>query len=235
MLSQLTNSTTAPPIALLVDHDADTRELYSDFLTINGYAVDHADDGREALARVVAQRPDVIVTETALPLLDGYHLVELLRHDGATKTIPIIVVTADAFPADVDRARAAGADAVLLKPCLPETLLKVIAEIREQSRQLRHRASALRDKAEAQLLRSQRLVARSERLSKRFLRYSTAAPPVPPPALICPECDSLLQYANSQIGGVNETQSEQWDYFTCSTGCGSFQYRHRTRKLTRIK
>jgi hypothetical protein len=44
----------------------------------------------------------------------------------------------------------------------------------------------------------------------------------------------MLTYERSHIGGVSERNSEQWDYYECPSGCGTFQYRQRTRKLRRV-
>jgi hypothetical protein len=71
-------------------------------------------------------------------------------------------------------------------------------------------------------------------LKKAHLRGDTVAPPTEPPSLVCPECDRLLRYRRSHIGGVSSRYSEQWDYFECEAGCGSFQYRQRTRKLRKV-
>jgi hypothetical protein len=66
------------------------------------------------------------------------------------------------------------------------------------------------------------------------VRVETDAPPAAPPSLVCPACDKPLVYARSHVGGVNARSSEQWDYFDCPSGCGTFQYRQRTRKLRRV-
>ena len=52
--------------------------------------------------------------------------------------------------------------------------------------------------------------------------------------LVCPNCGHALDYRRSQIGGVSARNSEQWDYFDCAMGCGTFEYRQRTRKLRRV-
>src|SRR5262249_50861198 len=108
---------------LLVDGDADTCALYSEYLRLHGFSVDQVQDGRQALAKAITQPADVVVTETRLPGIDGYRLMELLRSDRETSTLPIIVVTGEA---DVARAHAAGADVVFVKPCVPEMLLEAI-------------------------------------------------------------------------------------------------------------
>jgi hypothetical protein len=69
-------------------------------------------------------------------------------------------------------------------------------------------------------------------LSRVHARRETTEPPLPPPTLVCPNCDHPLRYTKSYVGGVSAKQPEQWDYFECS--CGTFQYRHRTRRLKPI-
>jgi len=68
-------------------------------------------------------------------------------------------------------------------------------------------------------------------LSRVHERRATSVPPLAPPALVCPACDAPMTYVTSRIGGVSERHPEQWDYFVCEHGCGTFQYRQRTRKL----
>jgi CheY-like chemotaxis protein len=124
--------TTRSQRALIVDGDEDTRELYQALLVPRCYSVEHATNGREALAQAILHPPDVIVMETRLGGVDGYCLCELLRADRDTKSVAIVVLTADARPASLERARRAGADVVLTKPCLPEVLLTEMDRVRQQ-------------------------------------------------------------------------------------------------------
>jgi hypothetical protein len=71
-------------------------------------------------------------------------------------------------------------------------------------------------------------------MSRTHLRGETDLPPSSPPDLICPDCDRPLEYKSSQVGGVSERNAEQWDYFSCTAGCGMFQYRQRTRKVRKV-
>ena len=92
-------TTTAPrpaesKVALLVDRDEDTRQMYAEFLEPCGWTIEQAADGGDALAKVLAHRPSVVVTETRLPVVDGFELCERLRREPSTQSIPIIVVTA---------------------------------------------------------------------------------------------------------------------------------------------
>jgi CheY-like chemotaxis protein len=219
------------PLTLLVDRDSDTRELYGYYLTAHGQRVSEANDGRQALAKAITELPDFIVTETRLDGFDGYRLCELLRSDRDTSLIPIIILSGDARPDDVARAKAAGADSVLAKPCLPERLFAEMRQLRERGRDVRARSVVLRAQAEQVIQKSSAALARASRLNKMHERYSSTVPPQAPPALMCPVCENMLKYDRSFVGGVNGRQPEQWDYFECSYGCGRFQYRHRTRKI----
>src|SRR5439155_14738543 len=92
------------PLALLVDRDPDTRKMYAEYLRLSACDVDEAEDGREALAKAIARHPDVIVTETRLPGINGFDLCLLLRRDPSTTRISIVFVTGDVFEADLRRA-----------------------------------------------------------------------------------------------------------------------------------
>jgi two-component system cell cycle response regulator DivK len=227
-----------PLLALIADRDEETRRIYAEYLTLSDYRSEQAEDGRDALAKVFSRHPDIVITETHLPGISGFDLCVLLRQDTATRGIPIVMVTGAAFAADVQRAETAGADAVLSKPCRPETLVAEIQRLVQLSAELRERSRAARERLHGQLTRSGTLLDRSRTrrtmLSSAHTRHDTTTPPIAPPALICPECAQPLRYVRSHIGGVTAQNSEQWDYFECTGGCGTFQYRERTRKLRRV-
>jgi CheY-like chemotaxis protein len=118
------------PIRILVaDADADTRSLYGEALTYVGCDVVDAADGRDALVRALTHRPTVVITAARLPVFDGCALCEVLRRDAMTRTVPILVVTGETRPAELNRAIAAGADAILIKPATPDALLKEIQRL----------------------------------------------------------------------------------------------------------
>jgi two-component system, cell cycle response regulator DivK len=224
---------------LLVDGDSDTRQAYGAYLRPLSVELDEAADGREALAKALARPHDIVVTDTLLPGINGYELCQLLRRDVATRATPIIVVTAEAVATNLERARRAGADQVIVKPCLPDQLLTEIRRLVRRSSELRQQSQQIRARLATQVARSQaiqtRLEAKGRRaLSRVFSREDTTTPPAAPPNLVCPMCDQPLQYRSSHVGGVSERHREQWDYFECPNGCGNFQYRQRTRKLRRV-
>jgi CheY-like chemotaxis protein len=217
------------PIALIIDQDADTRQLYSHVLVAARFEVEEADEGREALAKALSSHHDVIVTETRLPGIDGCQLCGLLRRDPATRNIPILVVTGEAHPREIERAERAGANAVLVKPCLPEALLAAIRHAMAAADADGSTMTAIEHAPGVPLLDGRGLTK-----SRAYARGHTIAPPHAPPVLVCPTCDQPLVYQHSYIGGVSAAHPEQWDQFECRAGCGTFQYRQRTRQLRRL-
>jgi CheY-like chemotaxis protein len=230
----------APTRALLVDRDADTRQMYGEFLRQSFDEIEEAEDGREALAKALARVPDVIVTETRLPGITGYELCRLLRQDALTRPIPIVVVTGDAFETAIARAQHAGADSVLVKPCLPEQLANEISRVLSGEGETKRGIAARLETSGPSVASGNGPgaptgEARRTMLSRAHRRGDTTTPPMPPPALVCPACDQPLRYLTSHLGGVSARHPEQWDDYDCAGGCGTFQYRQRTRKLRRVR
>ena len=118
------------PLVLLVEDDRDTREMYSEYLSHSGLRVTEAPSGGRALERAREQTPDVVVTDIAMPGMDGIELSRRLRAEGSTREVPIIAVTGNAGA----RAREAGCDVVLEKPCTPDCLLHVIEGVLDKPR-----------------------------------------------------------------------------------------------------
>lgn len=225
----------APLRVLVADPDADTRALYQMALPVAGCEVTEASDGREALTKALVEPPSLIISELRLPLVDGYALCEILRRDAATRSVPILIVTADARATERDRIRKAGANAVLVKPVPPDAVLSAMRNLLTQSAN-GHHTSAPRSTAALSNVSATALARSDEHrtaLAKSHERFQTTAPPTPPPALTCPSCDRSLKYEHSHVGGVSNRHPEQWDYYVCST-CGTFQYRQRTRKVRRV-
>ncbi len=113
---------------LVVEDQEDNRRILRDLLAHAGYEVIEVDDGEQALDVAAAHRPDVILMDIQLPLLDGYEATRRLKADPNLKHIPIIVVTSYALSGDETKARAAGCDAYVAKPFSPKALLAKICE-----------------------------------------------------------------------------------------------------------
>ena len=89
------------PKVLLVEDDSDVRRLYAIALNQRGFEVKLAANGAEAVERIHSERPDVILLDWLMPLMDGGEVVERLSQDGAA-SIPIIVISGQPAPAHVD-------------------------------------------------------------------------------------------------------------------------------------
>ena len=113
---------------LVVEDQEDNRQILRDLLGSTDYEIIEAGDGEEALAAVAAQRPDLILMDIQLPLLDGYEATRRIKADPALRAIPIIVITSYALSGDDEKARAAGCDAYFSKPFSPRQLLAKVRE-----------------------------------------------------------------------------------------------------------
>ena len=111
---------------LLVDDSRVTREVLKVYLVAEDIAVVDAADGAEALAKVRASRPDLVVADFRMPKLDGCGLCEALRADLRTRDVPVLILTSDRDADTARRCRAAGAREVLQKPIQPQPLLDAV-------------------------------------------------------------------------------------------------------------
>jgi CheY-like chemotaxis protein len=123
------------PLVLIAEDDRDTREIYRACLDLSGFRTAEAHNGRQALTKATDLVPDIIVTDLALPGLDGFELCRELRQNARTCTIPVMAITGYAF-ADLDaRAARAGMARVLIKPCLPDTLVQEVRTLVQRARE----------------------------------------------------------------------------------------------------
>ncbi|MGZ5835989.1 MAG: response regulator [Xanthobacteraceae bacterium] len=113
---------------LVVEDQEDNRQILRDLLGSVGFEMVEASDGQEALVQAAKQRPDLILMDIQLPVMDGYEATRRLKSDPATKSIPIIVVTSYALSGDEGKAKAAGCDAYVTKPYSPRQLLAKVRE-----------------------------------------------------------------------------------------------------------
>ena len=111
---------------LIVDDYLDALDVWAIYLGTEGFRVLTASTGRQALSTASAERPDLIVLDLDLPDLSGFEVARELRSRPATRDIPLIAATGYSHAVQQDQARESGFDAVLVKPCDPDTL---VAEI----------------------------------------------------------------------------------------------------------
>jgi two-component system cell cycle response regulator DivK len=112
---------------LVVEDQEDNRRILRDLLTSAGYDMIEAENGEEAIV-AARQRPDLILMDIQLPVLDGYEATRRIKADPDLGSIPIIVVTSYALSGDEGKARAAGCDAYVTKPYSPRELLAKVRE-----------------------------------------------------------------------------------------------------------
>jgi two-component system cell cycle response regulator DivK len=91
--------------------------------------VTEAENGEEALAAVARERPDLVLMDIQMPIMDGYEATRRIKADPALRPIPIIAVTSYALTGDEEKALTAGSDAYVTKPYSPRQLLAKIREL----------------------------------------------------------------------------------------------------------
>jgi two-component system, cell cycle response regulator DivK len=113
---------------LVVEDQPDNRRILRDMLSNAGYELIEAESGEEALTAVEAQRPDLILMDIQLPVMDGYEATRRIRSKPELKSIPIIAVTSYALAGDEAKALAVGCNAYVTKPFSPRALLAKVQE-----------------------------------------------------------------------------------------------------------
>ncbi len=114
---------------LLAEDDEFSRDMLVRRLERHGFEMIAAADGREALAAARQHRPDLILMDLDMPVMDGHAAMHALRGDPRTFRIPIIVLTAHTSPEDVAEAVSAGCQAFEVKPVVVRRLIDRIAEV----------------------------------------------------------------------------------------------------------
>lgn len=126
----MTDPTTSPArtVVLLVEDHADSRLMYAEFLKMQ-FTVFDAADGLAAIELMEGVSPDVMVTDLSLPRMDGYELIRRTRTNPRLANVGIIALSGYSSPDHEASARAAGAELILRKPCLPDELADAVAQL----------------------------------------------------------------------------------------------------------
>ena len=111
---------------LVAEDDADNRRIVVKVLTLEGHRILEASDGASAIALAQREHPDLVILDLGMPGMDGWEVARRLKADPETADIPIIALTAFALRGDEERARGAGCDGYLAKPCRPQTIREVV-------------------------------------------------------------------------------------------------------------
>jgi DNA-binding response OmpR family regulator len=114
---------------LVVDDDPTIVRLLTVNLEMEGFQVLTASNGREALEAVARERPDLVLLDVMMPVLDGLEVVGRLRRDPVTADLPVILLSAKAQESDIRHGMGAGADEYVTKPFDPSELIETIGRV----------------------------------------------------------------------------------------------------------
>ena len=111
---------------LIIEDQEDNRAILRDLLSAVGYELIEAVNGAEGIAKAEAEKPDLILMDIQMPLIDGYDATRRIKANPDLKAIPIIAVTSYALSGDEAKTRAAGCDGYIAKPYDPREMLRLI-------------------------------------------------------------------------------------------------------------
>lgn len=117
---------------LLLEIDYSNRILFTDYLEHCGYSVLPLEDEQTVFDSVESFQPHVLILNLKMPVIDGYTVIEKLRHDPRWKSLAILVVSGYTLIRDRQKAYAAGANAYLTKPVIPHDLSNAVAQLMQQ-------------------------------------------------------------------------------------------------------
>ena len=114
---------------LVVEDTEDNRQILRDLLSAAGYDIVEAHDGAQGVAKASEHKPDLILMDNQMPLMDGYEATRRIKADPALKSIPVIAVTSYALSGDEEKTRDAGCDGYIAKPFSPRQMLAKVREV----------------------------------------------------------------------------------------------------------
>jgi two-component system, cell cycle response regulator DivK len=117
---------------LMVEDTEDNRQIMRDLMSVTNYELIEARDGAEGIAMAALHKPDLILMDIQLPVMDGYEATRRIKADPALMHIPIIAVTSYALSGDEAKTVAAGCEGYVAKPFSPRLLLAKIREFLPQ-------------------------------------------------------------------------------------------------------
>jgi len=111
---------------LVVEDQEDLRGILRDLLTSSGYEMLEAADGKAGVDKATGEKPDLVLMDIQMPVMDGYDATRQIKADPDLKPIPIVAVSSFAMKGDEEKARASGCDHYITKPYSPMQLLRTI-------------------------------------------------------------------------------------------------------------
>ena len=107
---------------LIAEDNPVNRELLRELLEARGYAIEEAVNGQEALHMIAQSKPDLLLLDLSMPVLDGFATLKKIREDASMASLTVLAVTAYAMRGDQEKAMGAGFDGYLTKPINSELL-----------------------------------------------------------------------------------------------------------------
>jgi two-component system, cell cycle response regulator DivK len=122
--------TSGEPLVLIVEDDQSTRLMYGEYLRLSGFRTVDAHNGHQALAKAQELLPNAVLTDLAVPGMDGFEFCRALQLSADTRAIPILAVTGHSEYLDQpNRFRQAGISQVLTKPCPPDVIAEELRRL----------------------------------------------------------------------------------------------------------
>lgn len=115
--------------ALIIEDNVTNMELVTYLLTAAGYGILTASDGAQGLQVARQERPDIIICDLQMPIMDGYEVLRHMKLDASLRHIPIIAVTALSMPSDRLNVHKAGFDGYISKPIDPELFVQQVEKV----------------------------------------------------------------------------------------------------------
>jgi CheY-like chemotaxis protein len=119
---------------IVADDSPVVRELIAVNLELEGLEVEQCGDGAEALRRIAARPPDLVMLDIVMPVMDGFSALEQIRADPRIASLPVVLVTGRASAADLARGRELGVDTYVTKPFEPTELVGAVLGLLEARR-----------------------------------------------------------------------------------------------------
>ncbi len=114
---------------LIVEDERDIADSLKARLELDQYLVVVAEDGKAGVEKARSEKPDMIILDVMLPLVDGYEACKLIKKDARTKDIPVLILTALPHVEDAEKAFSSGANDFLNKPYTNERLLQKVVKL----------------------------------------------------------------------------------------------------------
>ncbi len=115
-------------VILIVEDEPNNLKLVRDLLQVSGYKTIEATDGKQGVALARAKKPDLILMDIQMPVMDGFEATRVLKADATTRNIPVIALTSYVMKGDKERILQAGCDGYITKPIDIQEFLKKVAE-----------------------------------------------------------------------------------------------------------